>query len=534
MYDFSGFNLNNAFVKDGRIVKSYQREDGFTKDESLWIAKETQLFVKHLGDAGLHVPASDVSAVEHGNLRKVVITSDFLGPKNASDVIYEAKDKNELIETISLVLDEIVKAQRFTANTLNPDELAFGFDTGLYNFVIHGDDAHKAAYYIDFYPPRNRLDSNGQRRDKVITDYPMARSEEHHNNLLRNFYSKEGMWVHTIGHLIAAVESNPVFAHEAQTLVMDAVNAKLDAEHLDAVKEQVAKNSGAITQLATNFLNHRESYYDRFMVRKPTVLLIAAGKGERLKPYTDNLPKSLVPINNIPMLEYILNDAMQISPRKVILAVANESEARFRDYMKQHWSDVDYEIVPVSRGGVGLAISELHEAIDPRYPLIIGMGDVITRDGFKAVFEHVKDSRNAEKNKETRICLATGEKAICQKPQWSWAKVDEAGKLHVHAAPEGKEGEQPLIGLYGINNPHDLIAHLKQKIDDHKSGRLSDEEALCKGVIGNNGEYRFSPAIEELGAAANVSLAVVPHAVEVNTKSDLQAAKNQLSGSLCR
>ena len=35
---------------------------------------------------------------------------------------------------------------------------------------------------------------------------------------------------------------------------------------------------------------------------------MAGGKGERLRPYTRVLPKPLLPINNKPMLEHILEN----------------------------------------------------------------------------------------------------------------------------------------------------------------------------------------------------------------------------------
>ena len=42
------------------------------------------------------------------------------------------------------------------------------------------------------------------------------------------------------------------------------------------------------------------------MVEKLKVLLLAAGTGSRLKPYTDIWPKCLMPINKHPLLEYWL------------------------------------------------------------------------------------------------------------------------------------------------------------------------------------------------------------------------------------
>ena len=43
-------------------------------------------------------------------------------------------------------------------------------------------------------------------------------------------------------------------------------------------------------------------------LKKIEVVVMAGGKGERLKPYTSVLPKPLIPINNKPMLEHIISN----------------------------------------------------------------------------------------------------------------------------------------------------------------------------------------------------------------------------------
>ena len=43
-------------------------------------------------------------------------------------------------------------------------------------------------------------------------------------------------------------------------------------------------------------------------LKKLEVVIMAGGRGERLKPYTSVLPKPLIPINNKPMLEHIISN----------------------------------------------------------------------------------------------------------------------------------------------------------------------------------------------------------------------------------
>jgi mannose-1-phosphate guanylyltransferase len=50
-----------------------------------------------------------------------------------------------------------------------------------------------------------------------------------------------------------------------------------------------------------------------------SVLLLAAGCGTRLKPYTNSWPKCLMPIDGKPLLEYWLDTARQIAKEKVLV-----------------------------------------------------------------------------------------------------------------------------------------------------------------------------------------------------------------------
>jgi mannose-1-phosphate guanylyltransferase len=52
---------------------------------------------------------------------------------------------------------------------------------------------------------------------------------------------------------------------------------------------------------------------------KINVLLLAAGCGTRLRPYTNILPKCLMPINGKPLLEYWLDIVKQLGPAKVLV-----------------------------------------------------------------------------------------------------------------------------------------------------------------------------------------------------------------------
>ncbi len=90
-------------------------------------------------------------------------------------------------------------------------------------------------------------------------------------------------------------------------------------------------------------------------------IILAGGKGTRLKPYTITLPKSLVPLGDHPVLEIILKQLKQEGFSKVTLAVGHLShliQAYFGDG-KRFGISIDYSFEEKPLGTAGpLALLE--------------------------------------------------------------------------------------------------------------------------------------------------------------------------------
>jgi UTP-glucose-1-phosphate uridylyltransferase len=53
--------------------------------------------------------------------------------------------------------------------------------------------------------------------------------------------------------------------------------------------------------------------------RSLTAVILCGGRGERLRPLTDTVPKPLLPVNGRPLLDYLLDHLSQSGIREFIL-----------------------------------------------------------------------------------------------------------------------------------------------------------------------------------------------------------------------
>ena len=55
-------------------------------------------------------------------------------------------------------------------------------------------------------------------------------------------------------------------------------------------------------------------------------IILAGGKGTRLKPYTTVLPKPLLPIGDLPILEVVIKQLKKNGFKKITMAVGHQHD----------------------------------------------------------------------------------------------------------------------------------------------------------------------------------------------------------------
>ncbi len=132
-------------------------------------------------------------------------------------------------------------------------------------------------------------------------------------------------------------------------------------------------------------------------------VILAGGKGTRLRPYTNSIPKPLVPIGNYPILEVILRQLKFHGIKEVILAVNHLSHLIidfFGDGSKLGLK-IRYSIEDKILGTAGPL--SLIDGLDEHF--LVMNGDLLTNINYKSFFDfHVE--------KDSLITIGTYSKSI--------------------------------------------------------------------------------------------------------------------------
>jgi NDP-sugar pyrophosphorylase family protein len=115
-------------------------------------------------------------------------------------------------------------------------------------------------------------------------------------------------------------------------------------------------------------------------------LILAGGRGTRLQPYTTVLPKPLMPVGNIPILEIILRQLAQAGVTEAILAVGYLShlfEAFFQDGHR-FGLNIHYSLEDEPLGTAG-PLSLVMDRLEPDF--LVMNGDLLTSLPYRAMYD---------------------------------------------------------------------------------------------------------------------------------------------------
>ena len=122
------------------------------------------------------------------------------------------------------------------------------------------------------------------------------------------------------------------------------------------------------------------------------VVIMAGGKGTRLYPYTKILPKPLIPIGDIPIMERIINKFRDYGAEK-FFATVNYKKGMIKSYFAENQMDftIDYveEDKPLGTAGSLSLIKEQFER-----PFIVTNCDILINADYDDIYKYHMESGN--------------------------------------------------------------------------------------------------------------------------------------------
>ena len=122
------------------------------------------------------------------------------------------------------------------------------------------------------------------------------------------------------------------------------------------------------------------------------VVVLAGGRGQRLRPYTDVEPKPMLRVGRRPILEFVLTNIKKNGFRDVIIAAGYKSD-RIKDYFgdgSKLGLNIDYVIEEEPKNTAG-ALIELKDMLKDDF--LVVMGDHLTDMNLKELLEFHKKEK---------------------------------------------------------------------------------------------------------------------------------------------
>ena len=147
-------------------------------------------------------------------------------------------------------------------------------------------------------------------------------------------------------------------------------------------------------------------------MREWSAIILAGGKGKRLMPLTSLIPKPLVKVTNVPMVDYAISHLIYADIKHIILALAHGGK-EIKDYIKKTWTpdklgDVELECEVQDSRGTADAYRLLTDHVDSE-KIVVSMADIVTNLPMKRFMDF-----HSEKGGLATISMKTVESHISQ------------------------------------------------------------------------------------------------------------------------
>ena len=200
------------------------------------------------------------------------------------------------------------------------------------------------------------------------------------------------------------------------------------------------------------------------------IVLPVAGNGVRLRPYTENLPKCLLPVAGKTIIDWIVDDALFLKPSETIFITGYKAPV-VDEFLKQkpEWGAVR-TVVQSNPQGLGEAISLALPYVNDNEPLLIILGDTL----FEADLSIL--------SKASENILYTFK--VDDPKRFGVAVTDANGRIEcLVEKPQEFVSDEAIVGIYYIKD----VKALKDALN-----------YLMQNDIRTKGEFQLTDALERM------------------------------------
>ena len=216
------------------------------------------------------------------------------------------------------------------------------------------------------------------------------------------------------------------------------------------------------------------------------VILPVAGKGERMRPYTNNLPKCLLPVGGKTIIDWIVEEILPLNPSETIFITGYKAE-KMDEYLKAkpEWGKTR-SVLQGYPQGLGQAISLALPYENEDEPLLIILGDTLFDADFKSLANTTENVLYTYK---------------VQDPRRFGVAVTNANRQIERLVEKPQEfvSDEAIVGIYYIKDVKQLKKALQHLMDNdiRTRGEFQLTDAL-QIMIEQGCKFRTAPVKEWL------------------------------------